>query len=105
MSTVIYVTDFGILLKVTVSDESGNAVDLSSYTTKILNLVSPAGVATALTADWTTDGTDGKVQATITTGILDESGTWYCQPEFQKTGAQITASKIALDAFIKIEDQ
>lgn len=81
--------DFGRPIRVRVT-EDGAPVDVSSATTRqiILRRLAPSGTTTrTLTATFTTDGTDGLLQATPDANtILTPTGPWEIQARVAGTG-------------------
>ena len=70
----------GVTLTITFKDDSDSAIDVSSATTKSIYLQDPAGTVNTHTADFTTDGSDGKIKyTTAATSDLDLCGTWRIQ--------------------------
>lgn len=64
----------------TLKDEDDSVVDVSAATSITLIIKSPSGVRKTFTGEFTTDGTDGKVQyVTTSQSDLDETGTWNAQ--------------------------
>lgn len=59
----------GSIVRLTV-EEDGVAVNISAVSTKNLIFIRPNGSMVVKTASFTTDGTDGKLQYTDTTGSL-----------------------------------
>ena len=78
MATV-FVGDIGTVFEITVKDD-GTVVDISgATTTKNILMLDPAGTLNTKTGEFTTNGTDGKVDYTTVSGDLDMSGTWRIQ--------------------------
>lgn len=76
----IHVGDIGTVFTLTIKDEDGSPVDLSSATIKQILFKSPK-TKTLLTkaATFVTSGSDGKIQYETIDGDLDESGLWKIQ--------------------------
>lgn len=74
----IHVSDIGTILRLTVY-EGSSALDISSATTKQFKFKKPDGITSTIDASFTTDGSDGNLQYTVTSGFLDQSGTWQVQ--------------------------
>ena len=70
--------DEGTVIRVTVT-EGGAAFDCSTATVKVLRFRKPDGSVASVTASFYTNGTDGIVQYTTTTGDLDQVGKWTGQ--------------------------
>ena len=74
----IHKGDIGTVFVVTVQDGS-SAVDVSGATTKQVLFRKPDGTVVANDAEFTTDGTDGKIQYTSVADDLDTVGQWHIQ--------------------------
>lgn len=59
--------------------EDGAPLNLANATTKEIVLKGPDGDASAKTADFVTDGVDGKITYTTVEGDLDVAGVWQAQ--------------------------
>lgn len=80
LADVIHVGDVGTIITLTIyEDDETTAVDVSSATTKTIYVRKPSGTKDSWTATFTTDGSDGKITYTTTTGDIDETGTWLVQ--------------------------
>ena len=75
----IHKHDIGTVLKFTVKDENGDAVNLASASTKNVMLKKPNGKVLTKSSSFYTDGTDGILTYTIVDGDLDLNGTWENQ--------------------------
>ncbi len=72
--------DKGIDIEVTFVDANDSALTVSGASTKQLKLLSPnASSPTTVTADFKTDGSDGILKYTTTSGTLNVVGTWRVQ--------------------------
>lgn len=87
MSVEIAQDFVGATLRATIR-EDGSAVDLSAATVKQLKLRKPSGTVVTKTADFTTDGSDGKIEYTTEDGDLDTAGDWQLQPYLELPGWQ-----------------
>lgn len=74
----IHVGDIGTVLRATVKDGS-NAVDISGATTKQIILRRPDGTTLEKNADFTSDGTDGRMEYSTVSGDLNQAGSWMLQ--------------------------
>lgn len=74
---------YGQTITLTVVDEDGIVQDVSGYTTITIVARSPDG-RTSATANgsYVTDGSDGQVSFSFTSGQIDRSGPWNLQMEF-----------------------
>lgn len=88
------VGDYGGVLRITVK-EDGAVKDISGFTTaKQFRLIRPDKVELPLvTASFTSDGTDGKLQYTFPSGTLSKKGPWRVQV-LLTSGSQFVQSKI-----------
>jgi hypothetical protein len=68
------VGDYGFEIRMTLVDEDGTAVDISSATTRQILIEDPSGTVTTKTASFVTDGTDGLISWTVTDGFLATAG-------------------------------
>ena len=80
MATVknIFVGDIGTVFEATIK-ENGVVVDVSTATTKELLFLRPDDSTITATAQFTTDGTDGKIQYTTQAGDITIPGVWKWQ--------------------------
>lgn len=90
----LQVGDVNVPIRLTVVDSAGTAVDLSGYSTLEILLDDPDGNTSTLTASFTTDGTDGKIEAATTSGLIDEAGTWFVQAKVSD-GTTTIRSRVA----------
>ena len=79
--TTVYVHngDVGTIFRLTITDSSSTAIDVSTASTKYIYFLDPSGVKHKKTAAFYTDGTDGIIQYTTIAGDIDEVGTWQMQ--------------------------
>lgn len=77
------VGQYGVAVELQVVNSAGNAEDISGYTGINVVLISPdRRTALEFTGTFTTDGSDGKIQFTPTSGnTLDRPGIWNGQIE------------------------
>ena len=76
----IHVGDVGTAIILTVNDSStGAVVDISSATTLEIVLRKPNGTSITRTAEFVTDGADGKLQYVTIAGDIDRAGEWSAQ--------------------------
>ena len=78
MTTYLRVGDYGATFEDTILD-NGVAEDISTATTLQFIFEKPDGTLATKTGSFTTDGTDGKMQYTIESGLLDSAGVWQYQ--------------------------
>lgn len=74
----VRLSDYGSTFEITLT-EDGVAVDVSAATTKQIKFKKPNGLTVTKTALFTTDGTDGKIDYVIETGVIDQVGPWEIQ--------------------------
>lgn len=74
---LIYEGDYGQPIEMTIKDvDTGQAADISGYSSlQELVFTKPDGSVVAKTAEFVTDGTDGKIDYTTESGFLTE-GFW-----------------------------
>ena len=78
MPTEIHVGDIGTVFEVTIQDD-GVAVNISSATTKEIIFRKPDKTLLTKAANFSTDGTDGKIRSTTVSGDLNAAGVWSIQ--------------------------
>jgi len=76
----IHVADVGTVFEVTIK-EGAEAIDVSGCTSKKIGFLKPSLVTLEKTADFTTDGTDGKIRIVFDSDDLDEEGKWKWQAQ------------------------
>ena len=86
----IVVGQYGEAIQFTIVDSDGNAVDLSGYNaTKTAYLRGPFSTPVkTYTATFVTDGTNGQIKFTPSSGDISVPGDWELQ--FKLTSASIT---------------
>ena len=72
------VGDVGALIRLTIEDSTGTAVNISSASPKVIEVYAPDGttLAETLTGSFYTTGTDGILQATTTSLSFTRAGFW-----------------------------
>jgi len=91
--TNIQADDFGWVGRLTLQQD-GATFDASSYTTKEFIFIDPDGTAATKTADFDSDGTDGKLKYTILTGEVDSAGNWNVVARIKKAGVELTTDPL-----------
>lgn len=81
----IHLDDIGTIFRLTITDETGAPVDVSSATVKKIYLRKPSAELLEKTAVFMTDGTDGVIQYVAVSGDLDEIGEWTIQAYVELT--------------------
>jgi hypothetical protein len=93
-SVVLWMLEYGSVIEIVVEKRGGAPQDISAATTKNFLLWRPKASGTvveAVAAAFVTDGTDGKLDYTIASGILDVVGSWQVQCELiYSDGAHFT---------------
>ena len=79
MAAEIHYGDVGTTFILTITDQDGSAVDVSGASTKQIKFEKPSGADVTQTADFTSDGTDGKIEYTTVADDLNETGFWKIQ--------------------------
>jgi len=82
MPLEVHLNDIGTIFEITLVDQAGAAIDVSSATvTKNIIFRKSDDAQTVITkiASFTTDGTDGKIEYQAITGDLDTLGVWHIQ--------------------------
>jgi len=83
MGSTVRQYDQGFALRPTLVDEDWDAVDVSAATVKKMLIEKPDGTVLEKTANFATDGTDGKIEYTIVAGDVDQVGLYeyqgYCE--------------------------
>ncbi len=89
--------DVGVIFTVTIveCDDDGDLVvkDISSATVKEIAFLKPDGTSQIETADFTTDGTDGKIEYTSLAGDLDTIGRWFLEGKVTITTGVFTSAR------------
>lgn len=75
----IHVGDVGTRFTVTVTDDGGVPVDVSTATTKELKLRPPSGSTLQRAAAFVTDGSNGRLYYDTVAGDLSAPGEWELQ--------------------------
>jgi hypothetical protein len=74
----IHIGDIGTVFEITITDCTA-AVDISTATDMSIVFRKPDGAIVEKTAEFLTDGTDGKLAYTTVDGDIDQKGTWKIQ--------------------------
>lgn len=75
----IRIGDVGTILRVSITDDDGVIVDISTATTKQIILKKPDTSILTKTASFFTDGTDGILTYTLIAGDIDQVGRWQIE--------------------------
>lgn len=86
--TGLVMGQYGASIPLTVVDDEGTAIDLSSYTGISIRALSPdARTTLSFTGAFVSDGTDGQISFSPTSGnTFDRDGTWKGQVQFSAGG-------------------
>lgn len=95
------------IFRVTVKDQDGNVVDLSTATVKEMRFKDPDGLITTETATFVNTGTDGQIQFTDTTGgKAAKVGPWkyWARVTLGSNVGPFPSSTLAYDVYDEGED-
>lgn len=81
-----HVGDNGTVFVIICRDQDNQVIDISDATDLKIAFKKPDGTTFSKTASFTTDGTDGKLQAVTTGSELDTEGEWNYQGWVDKVG-------------------
>lgn len=94
----IHLGDVGTTLKIRfIEDDTGAVVDISGATTRQIILAPPRGARSVKTAAFTTDGTDGYIEYSTTSGDLNIAGKWVMQGFVSGPGFENHTSTISFE--------
>lgn len=79
MASYARISDVGTKLQITIKDQDGTVVDLSSCTAKQIKFVKGDGSTATEDLTFLTDGTDGRVYYTFDSDDINISGVWKYQ--------------------------
>jgi uncharacterized protein YfaS (alpha-2-macroglobulin family) len=86
----ISVGDVGVALDFTVTDEDGDAIDLSLATLLRYRITKQDGTLLTKTPSFVTDGTDGQLRYSTQTGDIDQAGLWRIQAYVEVSGLKLS---------------
>lgn len=89
----VTVNDYGWALRLTVKKE-GEILDISSYTSLQFVFHKPSTEELIVTAEFTTDGSDGQLEYVIADGDIDEVGAWRVRTRLGKSGVEINSTPV-----------
>ena len=75
----IHLNDIGTVFEVTLKDETGTVLDISSATVKQIVFQKPDKTLITKTASFSNTGTDGKIRYISQAGDLDQPKSWQIQ--------------------------
>ncbi len=79
MAGEVHLGDIGTEFRITIVDEDGTAIDISSSSTKTVIFKKPDGTKLEKVASFVNSGTDGLLKYVTISGDLDLIGTWKIQ--------------------------
>ena len=93
-NTIIHVGDVGTIFRLTVTeDDDTTAVNVSGASVKKFYFAKPDGTKVNKTAEFNTDGTDGKLKYTAVAGDIDTAGRWQVQAYVEIGAAKYWSTK------------
>ena len=92
----VHVGDIGTIIRLTIVDEDGDAVDVSGATTKQIVIGKPDGTVLTKAASFTDDGADGQIEYATVEGDLDIPGQWRAQGAVAITGWSGRSAEITI---------
>jgi len=96
MTADMHIGDTGTIIRLTVK-EGTEIVDISGATTMQIKLQRKSKVVSVHDAEWYTDGTDGIMQITSGSDMIDEKGKWLAQGYIEIPGWQGHTSKVQVE--------
>lgn len=94
----VHKNDIGTLFRLEITD-GGVVVDISSATTKQILLKKPDGTLLTKAANFSSDGTDGKMFYQTVDADLDQTGVWSIQGKVVLTSGTWHTSKHEFKVF------
>ena len=79
MTCTVQKNNVGTIFRLTFQDCAGSLIDISTATTKEIKFKKPSGTTATKAGTFTTDGSNGKLEYTSESGLLDEITTWQIQ--------------------------
>jgi hypothetical protein len=79
MASEIHMNDIGTQFILTIKDQDGNIVDLSTCLSKSVIFQKPDLSSHTKAATFVTNGSDGKIYYTATSGDIEQDGFWRIQ--------------------------
>ena len=93
-NTIIHVGDVGTIFRLTITeDDDVTAVNVSGASVKKFYFAKPDGTKVNKTAEFNTDGTDGKLKYTAIAADIDMAGRWQVQAYVEIGAAKYWSSK------------
>ena len=102
--TAIYIhnADIGTIFRLTITDTSGTAIDVSTASTKYIYFQKPDLTKIKRTAEFYTDGTNGIIQYTSIALDIDQAGTWSVQGYVETVSGKFFTQKTSFSALSNI---
>lgn len=94
----IKLNDIGTVFTLTITDDDGDAVDITGATTKSVIFLKPDGVSVTKTASFGSDGSDGIITYTTVANDLNVAGLWHVQAYVDISDGDVIFHS-AIDAF------
>ncbi len=92
--TIIHVGDVGTIIRLTVTEnDDTTAVNVSTASVKKFYFLKPDGTKNSVTAEFNTDGVDGKLKYTAVAGDFDQAGKWWVQAYVEIGAAKYYSTK------------
>ena len=92
--TIIHVGDVGTIIRLTITeDDDTTAVNVSTASVKKFYFLKLDGTKLAKTAEFNTDGVDGKLKYTAIAGDIDTAGRWQVQAYVEIGAAKYYSTK------------
>ena len=79
MADNVHIGDVGTIFRLTIKDQDGTVVDISSATTQEIIFQKPDGTSFTKTSVFTSDGTNGQTKYISVDGDLNVKGLWHIQ--------------------------
>ena len=96
MAGEVHKGDIGTIFRLTIQDQDGTAVDVSSQSTMEI-LFQIKGKVLTKTASFQSDGIDGVIQYTTVSGDISKAGAWTMQGHVVITAGEWYTTAVAFD--------
>ncbi len=93
MPANIRVGDHGTGIKITIKDQDGIPVNISTASSLALSIIKPNGVILSKSGEFVTNGTDGQLQYIIVNGDIDVSGIWEISANLVMLGGTYSSDR------------
>lgn len=98
-SVFIHNGDIGTIFRITITDESGEIVDIHTAAVKRIHFQSPSGVKIQRDTEFLTDGYDGKMQYVTVENDINERGVWSVQGYVETTLGKFYTEKLRFNVY------